>query len=282
VALSERGESVDGAADERGESVDGAADERAPSVDAEVIGSPPANATHWQLRRQTAGGWSRCDFAAGDGDVAVAEWPLGELSLATVRRRWGAGTYRVVWMASTPKRKPCGTGRPFILKPPAPRPVAPPAPRPVAPPAPAPAAVPAVAPGMAAMLSAMGGELGALAPALMLFQFISGQAQEQADRVIARERLALERDLARERERSEESRAFFREMAAVQQRGGAAQSAAMTKVMERIEALGERFEELDELVASASAGGGGGDGSGGAAALVPLLMGVLQQGKKGE
>lgn len=255
------------------------------ALESSVFGVIPRGASHWRLSQQVAGGWSRCEHSAG-GEVVVSEWPLSELSLPVIRSRWGAGSYRVTWIASQPRRRVCGTGRVFTLRPPPPPP-----PRPAAPPPPPPAqsfgqVVPALGAspqglvGALALMGAGGGESGSLAQSLMLLQVLHGMAQAQSDATIARERLALERDRERDRERAEEQRAFFRELAAMQSRGGAAQSAAISKLSSRMEELGERFEDLDEAMASAAGGAAGGE-SGGVAALLPLLLSAVNAKKDG-
>lgn len=251
--------------------------------EAQVFGSVPPSATHWRLKKRVGEEWRACEAQAGE--AVISEWPLRELSLTRVRLSWGAGVYRVTWIDSASKRKVCGTGKVFSLRPP-PKPAAPPP----APAAPAPAPV-AAAPGLGALLPALtgagpqglagamallgGGEMGSMAQALLLLQVLHGLSQSQAEASIARERLALERDRERDRERSEEQRAFYAQLAALQSRRSGASDAHAAKLAESIEDLHARLDGLEEVAAKA------GGGEGGLAALLPLLAGALQQKKDG-
>lgn len=246
------------------------------------MGSPPPNATHWRLRRQVQGLWQQCQ--AGDDEVEVIEWPLSELSLGEIRQRWGAGTFRVTWMASTPKCKPVGTGRPFGLKPPA-APAAPPAP-------PAPAPVVQVQPAAAASplgpLAALGAALPPeLLTALSLLTVIDGMASRRADADIERARLAYQRDLERERQRGDETKAFYSALSSGQERErnravAAAAQASAAKVKdetrELVEGLHDRLDGMDIPE------GDGGKGGGLAALLphLPQLLAALQQQAAGK
>jgi len=80
--------------------------ERAPRARARRSGAPavvspfggvPAGATLWGLQRAAlSGAWEACNHPDGDG-VRRHEWPIVELSIDSLRERWGAGTYRVQW-----------------------------------------------------------------------------------------------------------------------------------------------------------------------------------------
>ena len=272
VAAAERPQSASGAREQRAGSVRVVREQRPTSVDCEVMGSPPPNATHWRLRRQVQGLWQQCQ--AGDDDVEVIEWPLSELSLAGIRERWGAGTYRVTWMASSPKCKPVGTGRPFGLKPLAP----PPAPvvQVAAPQAPAPAGSP---------LGALTGLLPPeLATTFALLHVLDGIAGRRADAQIELARMSFERDLRREQQRTEDTKAYYRELNAGRERErdravaqAAQQSAA--KVKDETRAL---VDEIHERLDGMDVPEGGGGEKGLLAALgpyLPQLVQALQQAK---
>lgn len=62
------------------------------------FGAVPERATHWGIVRLGVGGSEdKLTFRSPDGAQELREWPLSELSEATVLQRWGAGTYRVTW-----------------------------------------------------------------------------------------------------------------------------------------------------------------------------------------
>lgn len=80
--------------------------------DSALVGKVPAGATHWTLSRKGALSWEPCTHRVG------SEWqhemPLEDLSLATIRRRWGEGTYRASFLAiSRAGRQLLGHGRIF-------------------------------------------------------------------------------------------------------------------------------------------------------------------------
>jgi hypothetical protein len=95
-----------------------------------IFGAVPERATAWGLKRRTPiGQWETLSFAVPGGMAELKEWPLGELAEVTVRNRWGAGTFRVLWWGTTERgaRKLITQGREFTLLA-APEPVAAPAP----------------------------------------------------------------------------------------------------------------------------------------------------------
>lgn len=60
------------------------------------FGAVPATCRAWRIGRQGFGGQEEMLSAPSpDGGVQQREWPIEELSEATIRMRWGAGTYRV-------------------------------------------------------------------------------------------------------------------------------------------------------------------------------------------
>jgi hypothetical protein len=73
--------------------------ENAPEVPrAGVFGSVPVDATHWRVKRiGLNGAWEPLTHPLPDGTLAVSEWPITELTPDTLRDRWGAGTFQIVW-----------------------------------------------------------------------------------------------------------------------------------------------------------------------------------------
>jgi len=83
--------------------------------DSEIFGKVPAGATHWSVRRKDVLTWEWCTYAGADG-VVKQEFPIADLSLATVRDRWGNGTYRVMFLAlGQGIRQVYGNGKIFEL-----------------------------------------------------------------------------------------------------------------------------------------------------------------------
>lgn len=63
-----------------------------------VFGKIPTRATHWSAKRLTPEGPRRLQWAAPGADAEGREWPLAELSSATLRERWGDGEFEVLWV----------------------------------------------------------------------------------------------------------------------------------------------------------------------------------------
>jgi hypothetical protein len=94
--------------------------------DSTLLGKTPAGTTHWTLSRKGSLAWEPCTFRS------EAEWshefPIADLSIALVRRRWGSGVYRVsFWAVSRGGRQSLGAGKVFEIsesgeRGPAPRP----------------------------------------------------------------------------------------------------------------------------------------------------------------
>ena len=88
------------------------------------FGVPPPGTTTWMMTRRPLGmhgkgGWQKCSSADESG-THVREWPLSELTPDVVRSRWGAGEYRVGWLAIDPEtgaREGKGSGPAVILEP---------------------------------------------------------------------------------------------------------------------------------------------------------------------
>lgn len=86
-----------------------------PRRDSEVFGKLPQGATHYSVRRKGALTWEWCTYAGPEG-VATQEFSIGDLSLATIRKRWGNGTYRLMFLAlGRGTRQVFGNGKIFEL-----------------------------------------------------------------------------------------------------------------------------------------------------------------------
>jgi hypothetical protein len=86
-----------------------------PRRDSEVFGKVPQGATHYSVRRKGALTWEWCTYAGPEG-VATHEFVIGDLSLATIRKRWGNGTYRLMYLAlGRGTRQVFGNGKIFEL-----------------------------------------------------------------------------------------------------------------------------------------------------------------------
>ncbi len=80
-----------------------------------VFGRIPRGATHWSIRKRGDYAWEWCTFAGGDG-VAQQEFGIGDLSVALIRKRWGEGTYRVMFVShASGTRQVFGNGKVFEL-----------------------------------------------------------------------------------------------------------------------------------------------------------------------
>jgi len=86
-----------------------------PRRDSEVFGKLPQGATHYSVRRKGALTWEWCTYAGPDG-IATHEFGIGDLSLTTIRKRWGNGTYRLMFLAlGRGTRQVFGNGKIFEL-----------------------------------------------------------------------------------------------------------------------------------------------------------------------
>jgi hypothetical protein len=80
-----------------------------------VFGRIPRGATHWSIRKRGDYAWEWCTFAGGDG-VVQQEFGIGDLSVALIRKRWGEGTYRVMFVShASGTRQVFGNGKVFEL-----------------------------------------------------------------------------------------------------------------------------------------------------------------------
>lgn len=89
----------------------------ATAFDVETFGVPPPKATHWTAHRLTPnadgnGSGTPLSFQGGRG-LNLREWPIAELTLENLRRRWGPGRYRIGWIAATKsgRREAMGRGK---------------------------------------------------------------------------------------------------------------------------------------------------------------------------
>jgi hypothetical protein len=87
----------------------------------EVVGVPNADVSAWGIQRFEGGKPVRLS-SPNDVGAHVREWPLDELSLDTIRGRWGAGEYRVLWIVRDPtnedprkRSRSGGNGKTFAL-----------------------------------------------------------------------------------------------------------------------------------------------------------------------
>lgn len=90
-------------------------DERMQRNETPVFGRIPRGATHWSIRKRGDYAWEWCTFAGRDG-VAQQEFGIGDLSVALIRKRWGEGTYRVMFLSTASgTRQVFGNGKVFEL-----------------------------------------------------------------------------------------------------------------------------------------------------------------------
>jgi hypothetical protein len=85
----------------------------------EIWGGVPLRATYWSIWRVGLGGeFSILPWGAAGETVELREWPLSDLSVATITARWGGGTYKVQWLEVSPRgaRKSICYGRVFTLR----------------------------------------------------------------------------------------------------------------------------------------------------------------------
>jgi hypothetical protein len=82
--------------------------------DSALLGKTPAGATHWTLSRKGALAWESCTWRT---DVEwQTEFPLADLGVAVIRKRWGEGIYRVSFLSlGRGGRQSLGPGRVFEI-----------------------------------------------------------------------------------------------------------------------------------------------------------------------
>lgn len=84
--------------------------------ESDVFGKVPVGVTHWSIRQKGSLSWDWCTFRSADG-TEHQDFPIAELSLATIRDRWGAGTYRVLFLSlGRGIRQSHGNGKIFEVK----------------------------------------------------------------------------------------------------------------------------------------------------------------------
>jgi hypothetical protein len=82
--------------------------------DSTLLGKTPAGTTHWTVSRKGALAWESCTHRSGVD--WQGEFPIADLSLALIRRRWGDGVYRVSFLAlGRGSRQMLGAGRIFEI-----------------------------------------------------------------------------------------------------------------------------------------------------------------------
>jgi hypothetical protein len=87
-----------------------------------VVGIPNDAVNTWGIGRKERGKWERLYYPDASG-THIKEWPLSELSLDTVRDRWGSGEFRVYWFGHYPEAETAeerwvngGSGTAFVLE----------------------------------------------------------------------------------------------------------------------------------------------------------------------
>ncbi len=89
--------------------------------DTPAFGRIPEGATHWSVRREGPHAWQWCTFTDRQG-VVQHEFMISDLDVALIKRRWGPGKYRVMFLAIVGgARRVFGNGRVFELGPSQPR-----------------------------------------------------------------------------------------------------------------------------------------------------------------
>lgn len=89
--------------------------------DTPAFGRIPDGATHWSVRREGIHAWQWCTFTDRQG-VVQHEFLISDLDVSLIKRRWGPGRYRVMFLAiHGGARRVFGNGRVFELGPSQPR-----------------------------------------------------------------------------------------------------------------------------------------------------------------
>ena len=82
--------------------------------DSTLLGKTPTGATHWTLSRKGALSWESCTWRT-DAEWQT-EFPIADLAVALIRKRWGDGVYRVAFLAvGRGGRQSLGPGRVFEI-----------------------------------------------------------------------------------------------------------------------------------------------------------------------
>lgn len=87
-------------------------------VDLGAFGAPKRGTTHWGLNRYLPDGTKERLYASSGTGIQVREWPLSELSEATIARLWGPGVYSIQWRGPSEGggRKFLGWGQDFAVE----------------------------------------------------------------------------------------------------------------------------------------------------------------------
>jgi hypothetical protein len=94
---------------------------------AEVVGRPGEGVTHWGISRiETVRGEAKPSRQTHPNEerVRLREWPIEELTLDEIKKRWGAGTFKLHWFCNDPehptadqRRTSGGHGPVFTIEP---------------------------------------------------------------------------------------------------------------------------------------------------------------------
>lgn len=89
-----------------------------PTLEVSTWGAPHADATHFGMLKADEDGVGKKQwFENPNGAVLDDVWPLSDLSVKTVRGRWGGGTYTPMWFTTeNGVRRPLGRGRKVRLR----------------------------------------------------------------------------------------------------------------------------------------------------------------------
>jgi hypothetical protein len=76
-----------------------------------AIVPPRKDVTHWRARRISEDKKKSTPLFWGVDGVEACEWPLRELSIETLRHRWGAGRYVIFWFGRNEEGQSVALGR---------------------------------------------------------------------------------------------------------------------------------------------------------------------------
>ena len=81
------------------------------SMKSSVIVPPRKDVTHWRVRRLSEDRKKSTPLFWGADGVEACEWPLKELSIDTLRHRWGPGRYVIFWFGRNEEGQSVALGR---------------------------------------------------------------------------------------------------------------------------------------------------------------------------
>ena len=83
----------------------------------QAIVPPRKDVTHWRVRRLSEDRKKSTQLFWGADGVEASEWPVKELSIDTLRHRWGVGRYVIFWFGRNEEGQsvPLGRGNPIDL-----------------------------------------------------------------------------------------------------------------------------------------------------------------------